>query len=44
MLLSSLDTAGNRKPLKCFKVYDLERALAGHITRLQGRLEGRTQI
>ena len=39
MLLRSLDTEGNRKPLKCFKVCVLERFLPGPMTRLEGKVQ-----
>ena len=39
MLLRSLDTEGNRKPLKCFKVCVLEQFLPGPMTRLEGKVQ-----
>lgn len=44
MLLRSLDTEGDRKPLKCLKVCVLERFLPGPVTRLEGELEGKGQV
>lgn len=44
ILWSSLDTKGNRKPLKCFQICVLERSLAGAVTGLDARLKRMVQV